>query len=174
LGTSVLASVVVGDVTWSLYKGVGTKQDYLYFEKRVSEVQSFAGRTKDVGVQEAHDELSGEKRRLFSELMSSLLHLYRNFASYMVKTLQQVDVSTIYLGYPFNIASDEDNEFTPNSCSCRRPMQVVESKTQEYSVRAFEVVDYKASRYRDFNGAKANRRSIGASNYPFAHILRST
>jgi len=53
-------------------------------------------------------------------------------------------------------------------------MQVVESKTREYSVRAFEVVDYKASRYRDFHGAKANRRSIGAINYPFAHILRST
>jgi len=167
-------SVVVGDVTCLLYKGVGTKQDYLYFEKRVSEVQSFAGRTKDVGVQEAHDELSGEKRRLFSELMSSLLHLYRNFASYMVKTLQQVDVSTIYLGYPFNIASDEDNEFTPNSCSCRRPMQVVESKTQEYSVRAFEVVDYKASRCRDFHGARANRGSIGSINYHLAHILRST
>jgi len=106
-------------------------------------------------VQEAHDELSGEKMRLFQgAVMSSLLRLYRNFASYMVKTFQQVDVSTIYLGYPFNIASDEYNEFTPNSCSCRRPKQVVESKTREYSVRAFEVVDYKASRCRTSTAQK--------------------
>lgn len=61
------------------------------------------------------------------------------------------------LGLPFQHPSDEGNELTPNSCSCRRPMQVVEYKTQEYGVRAFELVEYKAFNYRDFRGAKVNR-----------------
>ena len=42
LGINVLASVVVDDGTWLLYKGVRAKEDYFYFGKRIAEVQSSA------------------------------------------------------------------------------------------------------------------------------------
>jgi putative transposase len=42
LGINVLASVVLNDGTWLLYKGVRTKEDYFYFEKRIAQVQSLA------------------------------------------------------------------------------------------------------------------------------------
>lgn len=60
---------------------------------------------------EAHEELLKEKRRLFSKL-ERLLHLYRNLASHLVETLHELGVSTIYLGYPFNI--EQGNKFTEN------------------------------------------------------------
>jgi len=44
----------------------------------------------------------GRRGGFFRELTSRLLHLYWNFASHLVKTLHQIDVSAIYSGYPFN------------------------------------------------------------------------
>ena len=47
---SVLASVlVVGDGTWSFYKGVRTEEDYFYSEKEISEVRSLADKAKNMG-----------------------------------------------------------------------------------------------------------------------------
>ena len=40
LGINNLASVVVSDGTWILYKGVRAKEDYFYFMKRIAEIQS--------------------------------------------------------------------------------------------------------------------------------------
>jgi len=81
LGINVLASVVLNDGTWLLYKGVRTKEDYFYLEKRIAQVQSLADKTRNQGEYEAYGELLEEKRRLHGKLTRRLLHLYRNFAS---------------------------------------------------------------------------------------------
>jgi len=73
-----------------------------------------------------------------------LLHLYRNFASHLLKTLHELGVSTIYLGYPFNIARDKGNKFTVNMWSYRKLMDIIELKAQEYGMKVFEVVEYNA------------------------------
>ena len=104
MGINVLASVVVDDGTWLLYKGVRTKEDYFYFGKRIAGVQSSADKAKNLEEYEAYEELSREKRRLFKKLTKRLLHLYRNFASHLMRELHERGVSTIYLGYPLNIA----------------------------------------------------------------------
>uniref|UniRef100_UPI000AF85729 transposase n=1 Tax=Vulcanisaeta souniana TaxID=164452 RepID=UPI000AF85729 len=69
LGINVLASVVVEDGTWLLYRGgVRAKEDYFYLQKRIAEVQSMADKTKNIGELEAYEVLSREKRRLFKKL----------------------------------------------------------------------------------------------------------
>ena len=83
-------------------QGVRTKRDYLRFEKRISEVRSLADRTNDVGCGRLMIGCPGRRGGFFRELTSRLLHLYWNFASHLVKTLHQIDVSAIYSGYPFN------------------------------------------------------------------------
>jgi len=102
LGINVLASVVLNDGTWLLYKGVRTKEDYFYLEKRIAQVQSLADETRNQGEYEAYEELLEEKRRLHGKLTRRLLHLYRNFASHLLKTLHEQGASMIYLGYPLN------------------------------------------------------------------------
>ena len=42
LGINVLASAIVNDGTWILYKGVRTKEDYFYFMRQISQAQSLA------------------------------------------------------------------------------------------------------------------------------------
>jgi len=46
LGINVLASVVVNDGTWLLYKGVRAKEDYFYLGRRIAEAQSLSDRRR--------------------------------------------------------------------------------------------------------------------------------
>jgi putative transposase len=173
LGINVLASVVVDDGTWLLYKGIRTKEDYFYFEKRIAQVQSSADEARKRGEYEAYEELNREKRRLHGKLTRRLLHLYRNFASHLLKTLHEQGASTIYLGYPFNIAQDRSNKFTVNMWSYRKLMGIIELKAQEYGMKVFEVVEYNTSKYCAYHGVEVERRPRGVVSCPLGHKLHS-
>jgi transposase len=173
LGINNLASVIVNDGTWFLYKGVRTKEDYFYLEKKISQVQSLADNTKNIGEYEAYDELLKEKKRIFKKLMKRLLHLYRNFASHLLKELHELGVSTIYLGYPFNIAQDKGNKFTVNMWSYRKLINAIELKAQDYGMKVFEVVEYNTSKYCAYHNVEVKRGPRGVISCPLKHKLHS-
>jgi len=122
---------------------------------------------------EAYYELNREGRRLFKKLTRRLLHLYRNFASHLLKTLHERGVSIIYLGYPFNIAQDKGNKFTVNLWSYRELMNIIELKAQEYGIRVFEVIEYNTSRICAYHGVEVVRGPRGVVNCPKGHRLHS-
>jgi len=173
LGINVLASVVIDDGTWLLYKGVRAKEDYFYFGKRIAEVQSSADKMMNLEEYEAYYELNREGRRLFKKLTKRLLHLYRNFASHLMRELHERGVSIIYLGYPFNIAQDKGNKFTVNLWSYRELMNIIELKAQEYGIRVFEVIEYNTSRICAYHGVEVTRDPRGVVNCPKGHKLHS-
>jgi len=173
LGINVLASVVVDDGTWLLYKGVRAKEDYFYLQNKISEAQSLSDKMKNIEEYEAYYELNRERRRLFKKLTKRLLHLYRNFASHLMRELHERGVSTIYLGYPFNIAQDKGNKFTSNLWSYRELMNIIELKAQEYGIRVFEVIEYNTSRICAYHGVEVTRDPRGVINCPKGHRLHS-
>jgi len=173
LGINVLASVVINDGTWLLYKGVRTKEDYFYLGKRIAEAQSSADKARNIEEYEAYYELNREKRRLFGKLARRLLHLYRNFASHLLRELHERGVSIIYLGYPFNIAQQKGNKFTVNLWSYRELMNIIELKAQEYGIRVFEVIEYNTSKYCAYHGVEVTRDPRGVVNCPLGHKLHS-
>ncbi|MFP3144809.1 MAG: transposase [Caldisphaera sp.] len=174
LGINNLASVVVlNDGTWFLYKGVRTKEDYFYLEKKISQVQSLADKTKNIGEYEAYDELLKEKKRIFKKLMRRLLHLYRNLASHIMKKLHELGVSIIYLGYPFNISQDKGNKFTVNIWSYRKLMMAIELKAQEYGIKVYEVIEYNTSKYCAYHNVEVKRGPRGVISCPLRHKLHS-
>jgi len=173
LGINVLGSVIIDDGTWLLYKGVRAKEDYFYLQNKISEVQSLSSKMKNIEEYEAYYELNREKRRLFKKLIRRLLHLYRNFASHLLKTLHELGVSTIYLGYPFNIAQQKGNKFTVNLWSYRELMNIIELKAQEYGMRVFEVIEYNTSKYCAYHGVEVTRDPRGVVNCPKGHRLHS-
>ena len=122
---------------------------------------------------EAYYELNREGRRLFKKLTRRLLHLYRNFASHLMRELHERGVSTIYLGYPFNIAQDKGNKFTVNLWSYRELMNIIELKAQEYGIRVFEVIEYNTSRICAYHGVEVERGPRGVVNCPLGHKLHS-
>jgi putative transposase len=173
LGINNLASVVVNDGTWLLYKGVRTKEDYFYMQRLISRIQSLRDTLKDKLLSDAIDELNHEIRRLYGKLRRRLLHLYRNFAKHLIEQLHELGVSTIYLGYPFNIAQDKGNKFTSNMWTYRKLMEVIELKAQEYGIRVFEVVEYNTSKYCAFHGVEVKRQPRGVIHCPKGHRLHS-
>jgi transposase len=173
LGINVLASVLVNDGTWLLYKGVRTKEDYFYFEKRIAEVQSLADKIKNIGEHDAYLELLRERRRLFGKLQRRLLQLYRNFAFHLLETLHELGVKTIYLGYPFRIAQEKGNKFTSNMWSYRELTDAIELKAQEYGMKVYEVVEYNTSKYCAYHEVKVERQSRGVVSCPLGHKLHS-
>ena len=173
LGINVLASVVVDDGTWLLYKGVRAKEDYFYLQRKIAEVQSLADKARNLGEYEAQEELNREKRRLFKKLTRRLLHLYRTLASHMIKTLHDQGVSTIYLGYPYNIAQDKGNKFTVNLWSYRKLMNAIELKAQEYGMKVYEVVEYNTSKYCAYHEVEVSRNPRGVVTCPKGHKLHS-
>jgi len=173
LGINVLASVVVDDGTWLLYKGVRVKEDYFYLQRKIAEVQSLADKARNVNEYEAQEELNREKRRLFKKLTRRLLHLYRNLASNLLKQLHDQGVSTIYLGYPLNIAQDRGNKLTVNLWSYRKLMDAIELKAQEYGMKVYEVVEYNTSRYCAYHNVEVKRYPRGVVSCPKGHKLHS-
>jgi len=63
----------------------------------------------------------------------------------LLKTFHELGASTIYLGYPFNIARDRGNKFTVNMRSYHKLMDAIELKAHEYGMKVFEVVEYNTS-----------------------------
>jgi putative transposase len=173
LGINNLASVVVSDGTWLLYKGVRAKEDYFYLQRRIAEIQSLRDSLKDKLLDDAIDELNHEMRRLFGKLMRRLLHLYRNFAKHLIEQLHELGVSTIYLGYPLNIAQNKGNKFTVNMWSYRKLMEAIELKAQEYGIRVFIVIEYNTSRYCAYHNVEVKRKPRGVVHCPFGHKLHS-
>jgi transposase len=172
LGINNLASVVVSDGTWLLYKGVRAKEDYFYLQRLISRIQSLRGTLKDRLLADAIDELNREVRRLHGKLRR-LLHLYRNFASHLLRTLHELGVSTIYLGYPLNIAQERGNKFTVNMWTYRRLMEAIELKAQEYGIKVFEAVKYKTSRVCAYHNVEVKRQPRGVVHCPKGHKLHS-
>jgi transposase len=156
LGINNLASIVLNDGTWFLYKGIKTKEDYFYLENKISQVQSLADNTKNIGEYEAYDELLKEKKRLFKKLMRRLLHLYRNFAFHLMKKLQE-----------------KGNKFTVNMWSYRKLIDAIELKAQEYGIKVYEVIEYNTSRYCAYHNIEVKRNPRGVISCPLKHKLHS-
>ncbi len=173
LGINILASVVVDDGTWLLYKGVRAKEDYFYFEKKIAEVQSLADQAKKLGEYDAYEELAREKRRLSKKLLRRFLHVYRTLASALAERLHSLGVSTIYLGYPYNIGQDKGNKFSVNVWSYRELMDAVELKAQEYGIKVYEVVEYGTSRVCAYHDVEVKRNPRGVVACPFGHRVHS-
>jgi len=173
LGINNLASVVVSDGTWILYKGVRAKEDFFYLQRLISRIQSLRDTLKDKLLSDAIEELNHEIRRLYRKLMRRLLHLYRNFAKHLIEQLYELGVSTIYLGHPLNIAQQKGNKFTANMWSYRKLMEAIELKAQEYGMRVFEVVEYNTSKYCAYHNVEVKRFPRGVISCPKGHKLHS-
>jgi len=182
LGINILASVIVDDGTWLLYKGVRIKEDYFYLQRKIAEVQSLPDKARKLGLvdkaikleeYEAQEGLNRQKRRLFKKLTRRLLHLYRNLASDLLKQLYDQGVSIIYLGYPYNIAQDKGNKFTVNMWLYRMLMNIIELKAQEYGMKVYEVVEYNTSRYCAYHNVEVRRNPRGVVSCPKGHKLHS-
>jgi len=168
-----LASAVTGGGAWLLYRGSRAKEDFFYLTKKIAEIQSEADEARKGGDNGKSRRLSRKKRRLFRKLAGRIAHLYCNLAGHLVRSLWELGVSKIYLGYPRDIAQDRGNKLTSNMWRYRELMRAIELKAQEYGIRVYEVVEYNTSNHCAVHGAKVTRGPRGVVTCPLGHRLHS-
>ncbi|AHC52178.1 transposase [Sulfolobus acidocaldarius SUSAZ] len=173
LGVNMLATVVVNDGTILFYRGSLIKSDYFYFQKKIAELDKLRSEVEKIQEGKAREEVLRERKRLFAKLYRRLLHYYRTLASHLAKSLWDLGVSTVYLGYPYFISQDKGNKFTVNIWSYGKLIDAVVNRLYEYGIKTFLVVEYNTSRFCAYHGVKVDRRPRGVVNCPFGHKLHS-
>ncbi|MGC9178499.1 MAG: transposase, partial [Conexivisphaera sp.] len=141
LGLKIIASVVVSDGSWIVYRGARLNEDYFHFEHRIAGLQPEAARAKSKGDEARYSRLWVEVRRLKRKLTRRRTHLYRNLASHLVRELWYRSVSTIYVGYPYDIAQERGNKYSVNIWACRELVETIEAKAREYGISVYEVFE---------------------------------
>jgi len=173
LGINILASAVTSGGTWLLYRGSRAKEDFFYLTRRIAKIQSEADNAKNAGDGEEFRRLNRKKRRLFRKLTERTAHLYRNLANHLVRSLWELGVSKIYLGYPYEIAQERGNKLTSNMWSYKRLMRAIELKAQEYGIRVYEVKEYNTSNHCAIHNTEVTRSPRGVVTCPLGHKLHS-
>jgi len=173
LGINILASAVTSSGAWLLYRGSRAKEDYFYLSRRIAKVQSEADIARNAGDNEEFLRQNRKKRRLFRKLVRRMAHLYWNLAGHLVRSLWELGVSRIYLGYPHDIARERGNKLTSNMWRYRELMDAIELKAQEYGIRVYEVLEYNTSNHCAIHGTKVARGPRGVVTCPLGHRLHS-
>jgi putative transposase len=173
LGINILASAVTSSGAWLLYRGSRAKEDFFYLTKKIAKIQSEADEARKGGDDEESRRLSRKRRRLFRKLVRRMAHLYWNLAGHLARSLWELGVSKIYLGYPRDIAQDRGNKLTSNMWRYRELMRAIELKAQEYGIRVYEVVEYNTSNHCAVHGAKVTRGPRGVVTCLLGHRLHS-
>ncbi|MFP3293134.1 MAG: transposase [Nitrososphaeria archaeon] len=173
LGINILASAVTSSGAWLLYRGSRAKEDYFYLTRRIAKIESEADSARNAGDEAKFLRLNRKKQRLFRKLVGRVAHLYWNLAGHLVRSLWELGVSRIYLGYPHDIARDRGNKLTSNMWTYRKLMDAIELKAQEYGIRVYEVLEYNTSNHCAIHGTKVVRGPRGVVRCPLGHRLHS-
>jgi len=173
LGINILASAVTSTGAWLLYRGSRAKEDFFYLTKEIAETQSKADIARKSNDTEEFLRQNRRRRRLFRKLVRRMAHLYWNLAGHLVRSLWELGVSRIYLGYPHDIARERGNKLTSNMWRYRELMDAIELKAQEYGIRVYEVLEYNTSNHCAVHGTKVARGPRGVVTCPLGHRLHS-
>jgi putative transposase len=174
LGVKIIASVVVGDGAWIVYRGARLNEDYFYFEGRIAGLQSEAARAESEGDEARYRRLWAEVRRLKGKWTRRRTHLYRNLASHLVRELWDRGVSAIYVGYPYEIAQERGNKYSVNLWAYRELVETIEAKAREYGIAVYEVFERGTSSHCAYHGAEVSRHPRGVVTCPVGdHKLHS-
>jgi putative transposase len=173
LGINILASAVTSSGTWLLYRGSRAKEEFFYLTRKIAKIQSEADIARNAGDEAKSLRQNRRKRRLFRKLVGRMAHLYWNLANHLVRSLWELGVSRIYIGYPFIIAQERGNKLTSNLWTYRKLMDAIELKAQEYGIRVYEVLEYSTSNHCAIHGTKVARGPRGVVKCPLGHKLHS-
>ncbi len=97
------------------------------------------------------------------------MHRHPSTTSGLIKKLHELGVSTLFIGYPYNIGQDKGNKYTVNVWSYRKLINAIELKAQEYGMK----VEYNTSKFCAYHDVEVVRRPRGVVTCPFGHKMHS-
>jgi putative transposase len=173
LGVNIIASAVVSDGTWIIYRGARLKEDYFHFEGRIAGLESEAARAKSMGDWARYRRLWAEVGRLKRKWAQRRAHLYRTLAGHLIRELWDRGVSTVYVGYPYEIAQERGNKYSVNIWAYRELVGAIEAKAREYGITVYEVLERGTSSRCAYHDVEVSRHPRGVVACPMGHRLHS-
>jgi putative transposase len=168
LGQKILATVATENGHVFMYKGSRLAWDYQYFKKRVSM------NDKLFDLDELDRDYWLEKRKkYYYKRRKRVDEAYKNLSSHLVKTLKQLGIVEIYVGYPHNIAKDKPTENNVSFWSYWKLMTRIALTAENYGIAVYAVNENNTSQYCAYHGIKGQRSPRGLLHCPMGHIIHS-
>ncbi|MCC6066005.1 MAG: transposase [Thermofilum sp.] len=167
LGQERLAAAVTESGVALLYRGTVLKSEYHFLKMEVSELDKRA-RFADFDV-----EVWLEKRKwLFRRYRVRKRELIKNMAAHLAKTLRELGVTDVYVGYPRNISHDKPVERN-NSWPYWQTIEEIARAAENYGIAVYLVPEENTSKVCARHGCEVVREPRGLVRCPYGHVMHA-
>jgi putative transposase len=167
LGQEQLAAVAIENGVGLLYRGTVLKSEYYYLKLRVSELDKRA-RFADFDVQ-----VWLEKRKwLYRRFRMRKRELIKNMAAHLAKTLLELGVTEIYIGYPRDIKRDKPTE-NNNAWPYWQTIKEIARAAENFGIATYLVPEENTSKVCARHGCEVVREPRGLVRCPFGHVMHA-
>lgn len=98
---------------------------------------------------------------------------FKNLASNFIRTLRQLGITEIYVGYPHNVAKDKPTENNVSFWSYWKLMTRMALTGENYGISVYALDESNTSQYCAYHGIKGRRSPRGLLHCPMGHIIHS-
>jgi len=128
-----------------LIKGSSIKAEYYYWKREVKTYQAIRDWLRNRGFNawrryhafHLHADYKRKER---------LRHYYRTAIRFLAKTLWQMGIDEVFIGYPYMVSQDDGNEYNANIWWFNRITRWLDEVLQEYRIKLHVVNEYGTSR----------------------------
>jgi putative transposase len=167
LGREQLAAVVTENGVALLYRGTVLKSEYHFLKIRVSELDKRA-RFADFDTS-----VRLEKRKwLYRRFRMRKRELIKNMAAHLAKTLRELGVTEIYIGYPRDIKRDKPTE-NNNAWPYWLVIKEIARATENLGIAVYSVPEENTSRICARHRCEVVRKPRGLVRCPYGHIMHA-
>jgi len=128
-----------------LIKGSSIKAEYYYWKREIKTYQAIRDWLKNHGFE------SWRKYHVFYlhaeyKQHERLRHYYRTAIRFLAKTLWQMGIDEVFIGYPYMVSQDDGNEYNVNIWWFNKVINWLGEVLQEYGIKLNVVNEYGTSR----------------------------
>jgi len=151
-----------------MYKGSKLIWDYLYFKERISRNDKLF----DLGEID-RDYWLEKRKKYYYKRRKHVDEAFKNLARHLIRTLKQLGIVEIYVGYPHNIVKDKPTESNVSFWSYWKLMERIAITAENYGIAVYALDESGTSKYCAYHGSEVKRNPRGLVWCPHDHVLHS-
>ena len=128
-----------------LIKGSTIKSEYYYWKREVKTYQSIRDWLRNHGFNAWRKYHAFHLHAIYKK-RERLRHYYRTAIRFLAKTLWQMGIDEVFIGYPYLVSQDNGNEYNTNVWWFNKVIRWLGEMLQEYGIRLNVVNEYGTSK----------------------------
>ncbi|MFP3311024.1 MAG: transposase [Caldivirga sp.] len=128
-----------------LIKGSSIKAEYYYWKREIKTYQSVRDWLRNRGFNAWRKYHAFYLHAVFKR-KERLRHYYRTAIRFLAKTLWQMGVDEVFIGYPYLVSQDDSNEYNTNVWWFNKIINWLKDVLEEYGIRLHVINEYGTSK----------------------------